>query len=42
MLYVILAAIIQVSPIPRGQVPIVHLEADLHTVVKWADGRCVP
>ena len=25
-----------------GQVPIVHLVADLHTVVKWADGQHVP
>ncbi len=25
-----------------GQVPIVHLEADLHTVVEWADGQRVP
>ena len=25
-----------------GQVPIVHLEADLHTVVGWANSRHVP
>ena len=25
-----------------GQVPIVHLEADLHTIVKWANSRHVP
>ena len=25
-----------------GQVPIVHLEADLHTVVAWADSQRVP
>ena len=26
----------------RGQVPIVHLEADLHAVVEWANGQRVP
>ena len=42
MLYVIHMANHQELAYRGGQGPIIHLEADLHTVIEWADGDCRP